>query len=292
MTDQLKKNYYRGWDENEEHLTAFALRLDEEQAKLLSDGITITTIDKCQHYMLQIWNCGQFNKQTMTEWSIKPAGEKLYPQAVIFFNLKMRNSEQYEAASGNSTAKNGFDSANAALEITELLNTAKADATAATEALQRRDEEHALAMRDMRTEMRKEAIEDSKALRSDIDKLTALVQKLTARSPKRMKRAKRVQFEDESDSERDDEPPTPPVKRKHSICRRTPSSATNSSTFKKGDKFHPDLKWDHTWDQKTKDDFHNKQKAYRTKNPEWAAKERLARLTKLTKQAREVVDKI
>ena len=107
MTDQLKKNYYRGWDENDEHLTAFALRLDEEQAKLLSNGITITNIDKCQHYMLQIWNSGQFNKQIMIEWFIKPAGDKLYPQAVIFFNLKMKNSQQYEAASGNSTEKTG-----------------------------------------------------------------------------------------------------------------------------------------------------------------------------------------
>ena len=82
--------------------------------------------------MLQIWNSGQFNEQIMTEWSIKPAGEKLTLQVVTFFNLKMKQSEQYEAGSGNSTAKNSFDSENAALDITKLLNTDKADSTAAT----------------------------------------------------------------------------------------------------------------------------------------------------------------
>ena len=51
------------------------------------------------------------------------------------------------------------------------------------------------------------------------------------------------------------------------------------------------MKWDHSWDQKTKDSFNEKKKAYLKKNPQWAAKERLARLTKQQKQAQEAVDK-
>ena len=41
----LIDNFERGWEENE-HISAFATRLDDEQAKLLADGITISDENK------------------------------------------------------------------------------------------------------------------------------------------------------------------------------------------------------------------------------------------------------
>jgi hypothetical protein len=49
----LTDHYMRGWNEDE-HLTAFAIRLDLEQKKLLADGITITDVDKNAHYILEM----------------------------------------------------------------------------------------------------------------------------------------------------------------------------------------------------------------------------------------------
>ncbi len=39
---------------NKNFITGFPLHLDEELAKLLADGLTISNTDKLQHYMLQM----------------------------------------------------------------------------------------------------------------------------------------------------------------------------------------------------------------------------------------------
>ena len=39
IKDELTKNFYRGWNDTEEHITGFARRLDDEQAKLASDSL-------------------------------------------------------------------------------------------------------------------------------------------------------------------------------------------------------------------------------------------------------------
>ena len=58
---QLKDKYKKGWRPNE-HISAFARRLNENQAKLATDGITISDVDKNQHYMLQIWKSDMFSQ--------------------------------------------------------------------------------------------------------------------------------------------------------------------------------------------------------------------------------------
>ena len=97
--DELITNYYRGWNDQEDHITGFARRLNDDQAKLRSDGLVISDVDKLQHYMLQMWDCSLFDQLTMTEWTIKPNDVKTYANAVLFFNQKTRNLEAYEAAS-------------------------------------------------------------------------------------------------------------------------------------------------------------------------------------------------
>ena len=105
----------------------------------------------------------------------------MYANAVLFFNQKTRNLKAYEAASGN---KNSFEAANTAVEIAELINSQKATNKAAAATLLQRDKEHALAMRGLR----EETDNSTRLLRSDIDKLTSLVQALASRSPKKRRR--------------------------------------------------------------------------------------------------------
>ena len=57
---QLKDEYYKKWSADE-HISAFARRLNEDQEKLASDGVTISNVDKNQHYMMQIWKSEMFN---------------------------------------------------------------------------------------------------------------------------------------------------------------------------------------------------------------------------------------
>ena len=89
IRDELTNNFYCGWNDQEEHIAGFARCLDDEQAKLQSDGLVISDVDKLQHYMLQMWNCLLFNQLTMTEWTIKPNKNKSYENAVTFFNEKV-----------------------------------------------------------------------------------------------------------------------------------------------------------------------------------------------------------
>ena len=54
IREELTNNYYRSWNDQEDHITGFARKLDNNQAKLLSDGLVISDVDKLQHYMLQM----------------------------------------------------------------------------------------------------------------------------------------------------------------------------------------------------------------------------------------------
>ena len=222
--------------------------MNVEQAKLRLDGLVISNVDKLQHYMLQMWNCNLFDQLTMTEWTIKPNNERIYENAVLFFNQKTCNLEAYEAASGN---KNSFEAANAAVEIADIINLQKETNEAAAATLLQRDEEHALAMRGLRDE----TDSSTRQLRSDIDKLTSLVQSLASRSPKKKRRVeKSVRFEEDEDSESDDDlPPTPPPKKK----TKKQKGIQRTKGFEVEKKFKPGMDYDNSWDAKKQTSFHN-----------------------------------
>ena len=57
----------------------------------------------------------------MTEWEKKAEADKTYPNAVLFFNDKMASIEKYQENSCNSAKRNGFESANSALEIADQM---------------------------------------------------------------------------------------------------------------------------------------------------------------------------
>ena len=84
MIDKLTTNFKRGW-ESGEHIASFYLRLDLEQAKLLSDGITISDVDKNQHYMLQVWDLNLFSGGSNPKWANK-IHQIVYP-IVTYYNF-------------------------------------------------------------------------------------------------------------------------------------------------------------------------------------------------------------
>ena len=82
MIDKLTTNFKRGW-ENGEHIASFDLRLDLGQAKLLSDGITISDVDKNQHYMLQVWDLNLFSGGSNPKWA-NETDQIIYPRVTYY----------------------------------------------------------------------------------------------------------------------------------------------------------------------------------------------------------------
>ena len=78
---QLKDEYVKGWA-TDEHISAFARRLNEDQKKLASDRIIISDVNKNQHFMNEIWKSDMFNKTTMTEWTNRPEDMKEWDHSV------------------------------------------------------------------------------------------------------------------------------------------------------------------------------------------------------------------
>jgi len=112
----LKQNWRCDWGANE-HITGYSRHLDQEQASRARNNILITDADKLHQYILQMYKCNFFDQPMMTEWEKKAAADKTNANAVIFFNDKMVSIEKYQENSGNSAKRNGFESANSALEI-------------------------------------------------------------------------------------------------------------------------------------------------------------------------------
>ena len=95
--------------------------LDSEQAVPLRDGIIISYADKLHQYILQMYALSFFDRTMMTEWEKKATTDKIYANALTFFNNKMTSIDTYQENSGNSAKKNSFEGANAAVEIADKI---------------------------------------------------------------------------------------------------------------------------------------------------------------------------
>jgi hypothetical protein len=72
---QLCQNYYSPWSP-EEHLTAFRMRLTNNQISLICSDITISDDDKLQFYLEQMYESNTFYKMEMMNWENQPAATK------------------------------------------------------------------------------------------------------------------------------------------------------------------------------------------------------------------------
>jgi hypothetical protein len=72
---QLRQNYFRPW-ETKEHLTAFGMRLADEQISLVRLDVIISNDNKLQFYLEQMYESNAFDKMEMMNWENQPMATK------------------------------------------------------------------------------------------------------------------------------------------------------------------------------------------------------------------------
>ena len=88
----------------------------------------------------------------MTEWEKKATAVKNYPNVILFFNDKMTSIKTYQDNIGNSSDKNGYASANAAIDIaTSLKDISQGKMGTKDDKLEQMKAEHLLQMSILRT---------------------------------------------------------------------------------------------------------------------------------------------
>ena len=243
----LLDNFERGWEEDE-HISAFATRLDDEQAKLLADGITVSEENKMSNYILEMWNSKRFSEPVMSKWTRKPPARKTWARATAYFEKKAAELDKYELSNGVGSKPNEF--AGATTEMKQQLQRA-------IDVIEAKDEEHALAMREAKSEAQ-ELRGQVAALAKMIDELSGEVKRKSRRRDTRRRRSvsPAQSSEDEASSD-DEEPPTPPPTRrpkrkpKKQIVRDN-SKKKAKENFLDGDKYTPTTKYNPQWKQEDK----------------------------------------
>ena len=231
-------NFEHGWEDNE-HISAFATQLDDEQAKLLADGITILEENKKLHYILEMWNCKRFSEPVMSKWTQKPPARKTWARAKAYFEKRSGEFNKYELTNGLGDKPNKF--ARATTEMKQQLQRA-------INAIERKDEEHALAMREAKIKA-KELRDQVATLEKMIDKLSGGV-KRKKRVPRKRRSISLEPLSEEVDSSNEEEPPTPSQPRKNKRKARVQSGRgkkKGKEIFGKDDKYYANTKWNPDW---------------------------------------------
>ena len=122
-------------------------------------------------------------------------------------------------------------------------------------------------------------------LRSGIDKLTALIQTMAARSlKKRCQTGKAVRFKEDLDSESEDDlPSTPPLKKK----KNKQTINNRNKKWEVGQRWQLGMFTYNLWDLTTKTAFWTVKQEYCKANPEWAQKDWIATCKKRLTKAKE-----
>jgi hypothetical protein len=98
---QIIEAFYTKWDEDE-HLTAFGKRLEDDQNRLVRSDVTIPDKDKLQFYPEQIYTCNKFDKQEMLAWEQQLLATKQdYAQARTYFETIIKATDTYKQNSGS-----------------------------------------------------------------------------------------------------------------------------------------------------------------------------------------------
>ena len=106
-------------------------------------------------------------------------------------------------------------------------------------------------------------------LRGELAKLETSLATIAAslatlsRSNKRSRIVK--ESDDSSESEEEEERPRKKNKKK----KKTAAASSTSKSYSRGDKFHPDMQWNHRWDLQTMSNFRKAQEVYAKTHPEF-----------------------
>lgn len=117
---QLRQNYYTPWNP-EEHLTAFGMRLTNDQVSLVRSDVTISDDDKLQFYLEQMYESNTFDKMEMMTWENQPTATKTdFDLARNYFEKLIKSYDTYEQNAGTG-AQNTYDSASRLADVGDEL---------------------------------------------------------------------------------------------------------------------------------------------------------------------------
>ena len=117
---EMKDEYFSGWAQDE-HITAFAARLKRGKRELAVNGVTVTDEEICDHYVIQMYSRGVFDKSEMTEYEKKADPQKTWAATQAYFEDVVDEHEEYENNTGGSNKRVKFDSAASVHEADEDL---------------------------------------------------------------------------------------------------------------------------------------------------------------------------
>ena len=287
VVKRLRENYYRGWDNANEHIESFGVRLSREQRKLRQyvPPIVISDADKTQHYLEQMWTRTDiFDEKFMTTWTAKTIAQKTFDRARAYFEAKVKAIADFKAAGGQV---NTYASANAATEIKDAVASALAEfAESSAEA----NKENAMAVGEV-----SDVREQLDTLQSAVALLAKSMTQRGAVSPKKRARKSRRRYvsedssDDESSSSEEDEPTPPPKARKVKKRKKkaTSGASARNLTFKIDGPYKPNMKWEMSWSKGMKAAYLAARKDFHATGTQEALKDKIGGIKEMIKKAKE-----
>ena len=159
-----------------------------------------------------MWNCKRFSDSVMSTWTNRPPARKTWAQVKSYFEKKAGELDKYKLTNGVSDKPNKF--AVAATKMKEQLQRA-------IKAIERKDEEHILVMREAKNEA-KELRDQVAALAKMIDTLSSKI-KRKKRVPQRRRPVSPMPSSEDDESSDEEQSPTPPCPRKNKRKARVQS---------------------------------------------------------------------
>ena len=94
---KMKDHFYRDWTDDK-HITAYDARVAKEHGELKENGITITINenDVVEHYVLQMYKRGDFDRWDMTTYEAKADDQKTLELTMIYFEGLIATQEEFE----------------------------------------------------------------------------------------------------------------------------------------------------------------------------------------------------
>ena len=110
LRKSMKDEFFRGW-ESDEHITAFATRLNRGKRELAVNGVVITDDEIRDHYVIQMYQKGDFDKREMTEYEAKQDADKDWAGTKAYFEQLADEQEEYEQNTGGASKRAKYESA-------------------------------------------------------------------------------------------------------------------------------------------------------------------------------------
>ena len=120
VNKKMKDHFYCDWAEDE-HLTAYGARLTKERGELVANGITLDDDVVVEHYVLQMYKRGEFDRRDMTTYKAKPDNQKTFELTMLYFEGLVAAQEEFEQNAGGPNKRARYESAAGVQEASEKM---------------------------------------------------------------------------------------------------------------------------------------------------------------------------